>query len=47
MPKAGEAGLRSSHDVDEQTRPFTYTRQAVQMRDEFICSAVIAIVALD
>jgi len=47
MPKAGAAGLRCSHDVDEQTRPFTYTRQAVQMRDEFICSAVIAIVALD
>ena len=47
MPKAGEAGLRSSHDVDEQTRPFTNTRQAVQMRDEFICSAVIAIVAID
>jgi hypothetical protein len=47
MPKAGAAGLRCSHDVDEQTRPFTNTRQAVQMRDEFICSAVIAIVAID
>lgn len=47
MPKAGEAGLRSSHDVDEQTRPFTNTRQAVQVRDEFICSAAITIVAID